>query len=253
MVVVVVVVVILNISLYAYHHVESWYFPSLIDILKQTVFLSLYCLSCCSLIPFTQMLGLCVKLGLSHFLPHPCQYIIHQSLYCLILYNLNRSILRQIYAYEFVTLVNTADCWCLGLFDFLWSSVSVHMFWPLLWLILMHQDGTTSHVVLMHQDGTTYLTRFWFIGIRPCLTNQPPPLCRSVSAHLLKTLHTPMWTKQETSFTVCTVHWFVLGNGDSGNRMVTTMCGRNKKLIHTILLETQCKKIMEETERLMSQ
>ena len=41
------------------------------------------------------------------------------------------------------------------------------------------------------------------------------------------TLHTNMGTKQEVSCTICTVHWFVMGNGDGGNRNVVT-CGRRR-------------------------
>ena len=53
--------------------------------------------------------------------------------------------------------------------------------------------------------------------------------------------HTHMWTKQETSCTVCTVHWFVIGNGDGGNRKVIT-CGRNKKLIYTFFIGNSMQK-----------
>ena len=92
-----------------------------------------------------------------------------------------------------------------GTFDFLWSSVSVLLFYTLLQLVLMLRDETIclmlfscirirphvmlfwcvrmrphvsggsdasgwdhmSHVVLMHQDETTCLMLFWCVRMRP--------------------------------------------------------------------------------------
>ena len=94
-------------------------------------------LTWCSLIPSTQMLRWCVKLGHNHFLSHPFQYITRQSSYRLILYNLSHLILQQIQSYEFVTYVSTVESW-LGTFCGAFVLTSSVWFW---W-IKMRQHGS---------------------------------------------------------------------------------------------------------------
>lgn len=68
------------------------------------------------------------------------------------------------------------------------------------------------------------------------------PVCSSVSLRLLKILHTHVWTKQETSCIIFTVRWFVMGNGEGGNRKVIKTCGRNKKLIYMFFIGNSMQK-----------
>ena len=49
--------------------------------------------------------------------------------------------------------------------------------------------------------------------------------------------------KHKTSHGVCTVHLFVMGNGDVGDKKVITTGARNKKLIYTFFIGNSMQKV----------